>query len=629
MVGRTLQRYRIEEEVGHGGMAVVYRGRDVSLEREVAVKVLYPHLASRREHRLRLAREAKAVARLKHPGIVEIYDFSGEDGEEAFIVTELIRGRTLRAFAGAHPFDPPELAAACVHALADALAHAHAQGIVHRDIKPENVMVREGESPAVKLMDFGIAQIIDRDDRMTMTGALMGSPAHMAPEIIDGEEADERSDVFSLGTILYWLATGTLPFEGPSPGALLKRILDGEFTDPRELRPSISDSLAQVIVDSLARDRATRIQSAALLRERLASTLQETGVDRPEELLVDFIRSPAPTSTRVRADIVRHLMKSGETAVAENRPMRALAAFGRVISIVPGTPDAGAARQAIDRLKTKTRRRKIALQAIAAASLGSIAIASSALWPESAPVDGTSPEPPLVAAPSTGNDGADVNATQESPASLEAEGEGTADGAVPAPQIPARSDKSPRSGANTIRASTREPARVTDAVTPAAPTPEKPVLGTAFITVKPFAHVSIDGRDVGTTPWEGEAPVGEHVFRLTHDCCEPLEVRARIAADRRFELREKLVPRPARLLLDVDGPSDTGIMLDDAFLAYASDARSAPLLIPMGNDDHGEPRYDRTVSLRLFRAGFRDQVVPVTVRAGQPVTVQVKLEPQG
>ena len=188
MVGRTLQRYRLIEEVGHGGMAVVYRGVDEGLEREVAVKLLHPHLAARVEYRRRLAREAKAVARLRHPNILEIFDFSGEDNPEAFLVTELIRGSTLREFAQQHPFDPPEIGScrgSCARRGARSCPRAWHRSPGHQARERDDR--QGGSAPALKLMDFGIAQIIDRDERMTVTGALMGSPAHMAPEIIDGE----------------------------------------------------------------------------------------------------------------------------------------------------------------------------------------------------------------------------------------------------------------------------------------------------------------------------------------------------------------------------------------------------------------------------------------------------------
>src|SRR5690606_19029204 len=182
------------------------------LDREVAIKVLHPHLAAREESRRRFSREARAVARLRHASIVEIYDFSGDDAPESFIVTEFVRGRTLKAFGDEVGFALPEIGVLVAAQLAAALEHAHREGIVHRDLKPENVMVRE--DGVLKLMDFGIARMIGAEDRMTMTGALVGSPLHMAPEIIEGREAGAPADVFALGTILYWLVAGRMAFAG-------------------------------------------------------------------------------------------------------------------------------------------------------------------------------------------------------------------------------------------------------------------------------------------------------------------------------------------------------------------------------------------------------------------------------
>ena len=170
-----LGRYRLDEQVGQGGMAVVWRGFDTHLRRVVAVKVLHPHLHAREDIRRRFDREAQAVARLHHPHILDVYDFSGLSAEPSYLVTEFIRGRTLRDFAEGNPFHPPELAAACLLPIAEALEHAHAAGVVHRDVKPENVMVRE--DGVVKLTDFGIAALLDPGEKFTMTGSILGSPA--------------------------------------------------------------------------------------------------------------------------------------------------------------------------------------------------------------------------------------------------------------------------------------------------------------------------------------------------------------------------------------------------------------------------------------------------------------------
>lgn len=586
-------------------MAVVYRGRDEALERDVAIKVLHPHLAARAEHRRRLAREAKAVARLRHPNILEIYDYAGDDAEDAFLVTEFIQGRTLRAFAQAHPFDPPELAAACVLELAGALAHAHEQGIVHRDLKPDNVMIREdGPAPVVKLMDFGIAQIIDRDERMTVTGSLMGSPAHMAPEIIDGEEADARSDVFSLGTILYWLATGALPFEAPSPGALLKRILEGDYPDPREHRPSVSDELARVIADSLARDRERRIQSAAELRDRLGQALAHEGVEHPSSWLERFLRDPPTASLDLKTALVGTLFERGRQAAAAGQTARALAAFSRVITIAPGTSEAGEAREAIDRIKSRRRWQRHLVLAAAAGAVSLAALGALTLRPE--------PEPPPLALPAPEPEPSPGPGTAVQPAEIR--------WVAPSPSPPpARTAAEPTPRVRTTMASQ---------TAPAPPEPEARV-GLAIVT-SPWAHVYIDGELRGRTPFDAEERVGSHRIELSRDCCEPYVQEVELMPDMpRVEIREKLRPRPAQLQLEVDAPPDTGIMVDDQWRGLLSENHDRPILVHIRPGPDGQPRYDQDVLLRLTREGYQEHRQALRVRAGEVRVVQATLKPRG
>src|SRR5262245_14271680 len=204
---RLPSRYRLLEEVGQGGMAVVYRAQDSTLKREVAIKVLHPHLLAEGESKQRLEREAQAVAKLQHDNILQIFDYSGGDSPSSFIVTEFIDGQTLKQFLANRKAPLPEVAALIVVEVGNALEHAHSLGIIHRDLKPENVMVRK--DGFLKLMDFGVAQVLDLE-RMTVTGQLLGSPAYMAPEIFEGKPLDFRTDVFSLGVILYQMATGEL-----------------------------------------------------------------------------------------------------------------------------------------------------------------------------------------------------------------------------------------------------------------------------------------------------------------------------------------------------------------------------------------------------------------------------------
>src|SRR5262249_36040411 len=160
---------------------------------------------------------------------------------------------TLREFIEKHGKPVyPELGVLIVLELVRALKHAHERGVIHRDLKPENVMITKGG--ILKLMDFGLTQVMEGGSRLTATGTLLGSPAHMAPEVIDGKISDARADLFSMGTILFWLATGALPFAAPNPSALFKKILDGRYDDPQQTEPRIGNGLARIIRRALEPD---------------------------------------------------------------------------------------------------------------------------------------------------------------------------------------------------------------------------------------------------------------------------------------------------------------------------------------------------------------------------------------
>jgi len=347
-----LGRYRLEEQVGQGGMAVVWRGFDTQLKRVVAVKVLHAHLHAREEIRRRFDREAQAVARLHHPHILDVYDFSGLEVQPSYLVTEFIRGTTLRQFADLHPFDPPELAVACLLPIADALEHAHAAQVVHRDLKPENVMVRE--DGVIKLTDFGIAALLDPDEKFTVTGSILGSPGHLAPETIEGKPTDPRSDLYSFGTILYWLSCGKLPYQASSPAALLHLILEGKRIDPRLLRPSVSDEQAKVIARCMETDPAKRYQSAGELKKDLLELLANAGIDEPMRELAAFVQGKPPESegARVRSQLVARCLSSGEEQLTLGKTSTALAAFGRALSLEPGNL---LARGRVERIRRRAR----------------------------------------------------------------------------------------------------------------------------------------------------------------------------------------------------------------------------------------------------------------------------------
>jgi len=368
LVGTRLDKYEIQAEVGHGGMAVVYRGRDTILEREVAVKVLHPHLADREESRLRLRREAITVAKLRHENILEIFDYSGEEAVESYLVTEFIHGVTLRQWLDEKWRPHPVLAALLIHRLCAALAHAHDFDVVHRDIKPENVMIRR--DGCMKLMDFGIAQIIDHQ-KLTMTGQLLGSPAYMAPELISGRPVDARTDLFSVGIMLYQLATGMLPFSGRNPHEVLSKIADANYPPPSSICSLVDDGLEAIIDRALARDPDQRFQTADELAQELSAYLAEADVPATQAEVMAYFQAEEEYTAELNQRVCTALMERASAAMRKNQSARAIRLLGRVLELSPDNTEAVAL---LGRLRRRERRiRTLAVLGAAAAGFGLVA----------------------------------------------------------------------------------------------------------------------------------------------------------------------------------------------------------------------------------------------------------------
>jgi len=331
---RFIGKYEVRGELGHGGMAVVYRAHDPTLDREVAIKVLHPHLAQDPESRMRFEREAKAAARLRHPNIVEVYEFSEGGDEASFMVTELLEGPTLRRFLEGRKEIPAEIAAAIGVVLCDALICAHSQGVVHRDVKPDNLMLSKGR---LKLTDFGIAHVADQRE-MTATGQVLGSPAHMAPEQIEGTQVDARTDIFAAGTVLYVLTTGRLPFDGPNPHSLLRKILDGDYPDPLRSSPKIGHRFAAIIRRAMARFPDDRFPDAASMREALIAFCAEVGWDDPARELNRYLVDPDGVTARLQETLVAKLPSLGLAARGLGDLPEAMGYFNRALAIDPGNP---------------------------------------------------------------------------------------------------------------------------------------------------------------------------------------------------------------------------------------------------------------------------------------------------
>ncbi len=356
----SLAKYDVLEELGHGGMATVYRAHDKRLGRDVAVKVIHPHLRDSGEVARRFSIEAQAVAKLRHPNIVEVYDVSAEGEDEQYLVVELLRGRTLRKILQGQGPLPPEVAAAIGVELLGALAHAHAHGVVHRDIKPENVIIEHRAAPpspssmetgspqpapaeqagdrvVVKLTDFGIAKLLDAQG-MTSTGQVLGSPAHMAPEQIEGQDVDARADIFGLGVLLYECMVGHLPFEGNNPAQVLRRVLDGVYPSAERERPPVGKSWSQILDKSLGRTPSERYSDANEMRQVFLTELKRLDVPSPRAELEAYCDSPGPFTERHDKRMIALLCAQALEARKRGDAMAAAADYNRALAYAPHDP---------------------------------------------------------------------------------------------------------------------------------------------------------------------------------------------------------------------------------------------------------------------------------------------------
>jgi serine/threonine protein kinase len=258
--------YEVVDRVGQGAMGVVYKAQDAALNRYVAIKALAPQWASDQAARRRFTREAQAAAAVTHPHVITIHAV-GEWRGRPFLVMEFVTGLSLQQRIDDHgPLELKELLRIGVQ-VASGLAAAHAQGLIHRDIKPSNIML-ENELARVKITDFGLARAVD-DARLTQVGTLVGTPSYMAPEQSRGEPMDRRSDLFSLGSVLYAMATGLAAFRGESSVEVIRRVSDGEPAPVRTLNPEAPEWLAEIIERLHAKAPADRFQSAGEVADLL------------------------------------------------------------------------------------------------------------------------------------------------------------------------------------------------------------------------------------------------------------------------------------------------------------------------------------------------------------------------
>jgi serine/threonine protein kinase len=265
LIGSTLGPYRVLEQIGIGGMATVYKAYHPATNRHVAIKALPRHLAHDPNFRARFQREAHAIAHLEHPHILPVHDV-GEDDGIPYLVMRYTDGGTLSDLIASQTLSI-ERAVVLISQVAEALAYAHQQGVVHRDVKPANVLI--GRDGNALLTDFGIAKIVEETLLLTGEGERVGTPAYMAPEQIQGQPVDARSDIYSLGVVLYQALTGEPPFTAETPLAIMLMHLHNPLRPPRQVNPAIPEALAGMILRAMAKNPADRFQTAAEIAKAL------------------------------------------------------------------------------------------------------------------------------------------------------------------------------------------------------------------------------------------------------------------------------------------------------------------------------------------------------------------------
>jgi tRNA A-37 threonylcarbamoyl transferase component Bud32 len=586
MIGRQLSRYRLLQEVGQGGMAVVYKATDTTLNREVAVKVLHPHLAGQEESRARLQREAHAVAKLRHENILEIFDYSGPDSAESYIVTEFIHGRTLKNFLVDHPLPYPEIAAMIASEVARALEHAHQFGVIHRDVKPENVMIRN--DGLIKLTDFGIAQIIDKE-RMTVTGQLLGSPAYMAPEHVEGRPLDFRTDVFAVGILTYQLATGQLPFRGKNPHEVLKRIAECRYQPAESVNALVGKRLNGVIDKALQREPDARYSDVGEMRRELMEDLADAGIDDARAELGRYFADPKAWSRAFKPKLVAALTATGKARAAAGRTAAALELWGRALSHEPKNDEL---RTLVDGVAAHERRARMMRRGLGVA-LALMVVATAGLgarhWLKTHPT--VQPPAHVAAAP------AKTPATSPPPATTPPP-PAHAPTVVAAPAVKRKHDRAP------VVVPEAAPPRTFEL----APTPKA-------------VTVFLDGKrlgDYGPQLESLQVAGGRHTVRFESPYCFPKDVDIE-DSEPAGRLAARLRWKPARLTVKTE-PESADVMIDGSILRSG---QQIDVTIPEISDGK------KTVTVKVAAPGYTSQTLPVEVRANDQRVQNVVLEKRG
>jgi serine/threonine-protein kinase len=338
LTGKQLGQYRIVSPLGEGGMAAVYKAYQAVMDRYVALKILPRHFAADPQFVGRFEQEAKVIAKLQHVHILPVHDFGTEDGY-TYIVMPYVETGTIAELLHGKPL-PLKQIRKIITQVADALGHAHARGLVHRDVKPSNILIDEDGNSL--LTDFGIAKMVEATIQFTQTGAILGTPAYMSPEQIKGETLDGRSDIYSLGVVMYEMATGRPPYRAETPPAIFVKHLHDPLPPPRSFNPELPQNLERVILKTLAKDQNDRYASVSEMSQAIQSAIPEVSLPEtlvktpepdPDETIVEAyvgVQEEMPhTEVEVEPDVLEPAIES----VIEREPLKLPGGLSRVALI--------------------------------------------------------------------------------------------------------------------------------------------------------------------------------------------------------------------------------------------------------------------------------------------------------